>query len=194
MFGKDCVKNTVSVLWIIDTLIGIFCIAAAIDIAFAPGRLATFESGVLALVVIFLSLLIIVSALAPGFLIHKWLRALEKFIGKGIMYILLGILVSSPTVAWRLIPAGMTVAIGFAYIIFSVVQKGINPKPLISSGTEDPPHYGAPELGGVAANHSAVNRVVVRAPVQPVEQGPAPAKSQNPFLNPPPEGQYYPNP
>ena len=131
---KDCLKNVVSGLWLIDTLVGVFCVAAAIDIGFAPGRQATFESGTLALVIIFLSALVILAALAPGFLIHRWLRALERFVGKGVLYILMGILVSSPVVVWRLVPAALTVIVGFLYLVLSAFQRSVHPRPLLCAG------------------------------------------------------------
>ena len=197
---KDWIKNVVSALWLVDSLVGVFCIAAAIDIGFAPGRVATFESGTLALVIIFLSLLIILAAIAPGFLIHTWLRALERFVGKGVLYVLIGILVSSPTVVWRLIPAGITVALGFAYILFSVFQRSMHPRPLLAAGTGEAAGAGgsggatgaaAGAAAGAAPGAAAAGRssggqdsLFVRAPDAP-PPAPAPKRSHNPFLNPP---------
>jgi len=195
---KDLLKTINSGLWLVDTLVGVFCIAAAVDIGFAPGRTSTFESGTLALVIIFLSSLVILAALAPGFLIHTWVRALERFLGKGVLYILMGILVSSPTVIWRVVPAGFTVFIGFCYLLLSVFQRQMHPRPLLSAGTEDEAAAAAAATAAAAArapaaaaaggSGAAPAALFVRAAEAHEGAGaaqPAPKRSHNPFLNPP---------
>jgi hypothetical protein len=196
---QERMRKVVGVLWLLDALIGVFCIAGAADIAFAPGRIATFESGTLAIVVICISLLIVLAAISPGFLIHTWVRALERFIGKGLSYVLLGILVSSPTVVWRLVCGGLTVAVGFAYILFSACQRSIHPRPLLSSGTEEgivtsiaPPTAGAGAGPAGGSGSAAAPRLDVRptfaasASQEASEEAPpvaSPKRSSNPFLN-----------
>jgi hypothetical protein len=200
---RDLLDKTVSGLWFVDTLVGVFCVAAAVDIGFAPGRTATFEAGTLALVLIFLALLIVLAALAPGFLIHKWLRALERFVGKGVLYVLVGILASSPAVAWRLVPGALTIALGFAYLLLSVVKSATHPRPLFSAGTGSaagdaaaaagggggggggaPAHAAAGGGGGAAL---AMRGAEGSTPAAPQPYYPQPAgRTANPFLSPPP--------
>lgn len=186
--SKDFIENCLSCLWAVDILIGVFCIAASVDIAFVPGRVASFESGVLALVVIFFSFLVILAAVAPGFLIHKWIRALERFLGKGILYVLMGVLVSSPAVTWRLVCAAITIGIGFAYILISIVKRNTHPRPLLTMGSEE----SSGGSGGALAVRSPSGPPLPEI-AHPVGAPVTPSQSQNPFLNPPP-GHFYPEP
>ncbi len=190
-------------LWLMDVLVGIYAVAAAIDISFTPGKLATFETGTLSLVIIFLSAFVILSAIYPKFLVHQWVRALERFFGKGVMYILLGAAVYSGVVWWRLIPSIIAIALGFAYICFSFCQRQHHPRPLfpVSDSPDTPLTSVAPPSsslqpaskgGGGGTTTSSGSSSKAGAGAEPAGSGGEGAVRQpevNPFLNQPIPGE-----
>ena len=187
-------------MWLMDVLIGVYAVCAAIDISFTPGKLATFETGTLSLVIIFLAAFVILSAIYPAFLVHQWVRALERFFGKGVMYILLGAAVYSGVVWWRLIPSIISIALGFAYICFSFCQRQHHPRPLFPvSESQDAPltSVGPPSSSLQPAKHSGggggatTTTTSSKADTEPNGSGAGAVRQPevNPFLNQPIPGE-----
>jgi hypothetical protein len=114
---------------------------------FAPGRTASFEAGVLAVVVFLLAILGLLASISPRILIRTYLLALERFIGKGVLNVLLGAVTFTSTVPWRAACSFATIAFGFAWCLVSFFMRDEMPRSLLGCGQAAPP----PALTSAAA-------------------------------------------
>jgi hypothetical protein len=133
--------------WILDSLSYVYCCAAALDMGFAPGRTASFEAGVLAVVVFLLAILGLLASISPRILIRTYLLALERFIGKGVLNVLLGAVTFTSAIPWRAACSFATIAFGFAWCLVSFFMRDEVPRSLLGCGQAAPP----PALTSAAA-------------------------------------------
>jgi hypothetical protein len=125
--------------WVLDILCYVYTAAAALDIGFAPGRVASFEAGLLAVVVLLLSILGLLASISPRLLIRTYILALERFIGKGVLNVLLGAVTFSSAVPWRAACSFATISFGFSWCLVSFFMRGETPRSLLGCGEAAPP-------------------------------------------------------
>jgi hypothetical protein len=171
--------------WVLDALCYVYCCAAALDIGFAPGRVGSFEGGLLSVVILLLSVLGLLASIAPRILIRTYLLALERFIGKGVLNVLLGSVTFSSEVSWRAVCSFATIAFGFSWCLVSFFMRDETPRSLLGCGQAAPPPAltsAAPPPPPAAAGVPAAQGAGEGAGT-PSAFTPAPAsKPFNPFL------------
>ena len=150
--------------FVIDIICYVYTCAAALDIGFAPGRVASFEGGLLAILILFLSGLGFLASIAPRLLVRTYLFALERYGGKGVLHVLLGTVTFSSAQPWRGGCSFFVIALGFLYVIISFAWRTVHPRALLGCGEAGE----AGQQGGVLTSASPTGAQAPAAAALPI--------------------------
>ena len=179
MFASGAVKS-LRYSCVLDILIYVYACAAALDIAFAPGRTASFEAGLLGLLIFFLSALGLLASVAPRLIIRTYVFGLERYAGKGVLNILLGVVTFASSPAWRAGCSFFAIAFGFAWLLVALLWRPLHPRALLGCGETEAAGGGA--AGGVLTSALPVATPVATPVAAPVAAPSIGGRPFNPFL------------